>query len=173
VSEGRVTAMLGGPAGTPPAGARPESAPHPIDQGCLSHLLGYQLSLADIPAKRVFFKQIGEPLGLRPVEFTILILAAFNPGATQKQLAQALAVSAPNMTILIDRLAERGLVARVRSQTDRRAQNIHLTPAGRKLARAAHDISQTMEQEMLRLLSDGERALLLELLHKIGRHRRV
>lgn len=149
------------------------SEAHAIDHGCLGHLLGYQLSLAEIPAKRVFCKQIGEPLGLRPVEFTILILAAFNPGATQKQLAQALAVSAPNMTILIDRLAERCLVARVRSQTDRRAQNIHLTPAGRKLARAAHETSKTMEQDLLRALSDGERALLLELLHKIGRHRRV
>jgi DNA-binding MarR family transcriptional regulator len=158
-------------AASPP---RADPAPaHGIDQACLAHLLGYQLSLADIPAKRVFFRHIGEPLGLRPVEFTILILAAFNPSATQKQLAQALALSAPNTTILLDRLAERGLIERVRSTADRRAQHIHLTPAGRKLARAAHEVSRTMEQDLLRHLSDGERALLLELLHKVGRHRRV
>lgn len=153
--------------------SKPEPAAHGIDQSCLAHLLGYQLSLADIPAKRVFFKHIGEPLGLRPVEFTILILVAFNPGATQKQLAQALAVSAPNITILIDRLADKGYVERVRSETDRRSQNIHLTAAGTRVARRAHEASMSMEHEMLRHLSDGERAMLLELLHKVGRHRRV
>jgi DNA-binding MarR family transcriptional regulator len=173
VSAARERRGEGGAVAPPAPPATPRHEPHGIDQACLAHLLGYQLSLADIPAKRVFFRAIGEPLALRPVEFTILILAAFNPGATQKQLAQALALSAPNMTILLDRLAERGLLERVRSATDRRVQNIHLTPAGRKLARRAHETSLTMEQELLRHLSDGERVLLLELLHKVSRHRRV
>jgi DNA-binding MarR family transcriptional regulator len=54
-----------------------------------------------------------------------------------------------------------------------RAQNIHLTPAGAKLAKRAHGVSLTMEQEVLRHLSDGERIMLLELLQKVARHRRV
>jgi DNA-binding MarR family transcriptional regulator len=148
-----------------------EAPPQGIDQSCLAHLLGYQVVQADIPAKRTFHQHIGEPLGLRPVEFTILVLLAFNPGVTAKQLAQALAVTAPNITLLLDRLSERGWVERVRSETDRRAQNLHLTAAGEKLARRAHAVSKTMEQEMLRHLSEGERVMLLELLQKVARQR--
>ena len=153
--------------------AKPELPAHGVDQTCLAHLLGYQMVQADIPLKRTFFKHIGEPLGLRPVEFTILALVAHNPGVTGKQLAQALAVTAPNITILIDKMSDKGLLERVRSETDRRAQNIHLTPAGEKLAKKAHAVSRAMEQEILRHLSEGERAMLLELLQKVARHRKV
>jgi DNA-binding MarR family transcriptional regulator len=143
-----------------------------VDQSCLGHLLGYCLAQADIPARRAFFQHIGEPLGLRPVEFTILVLVAFNPGITGKQLSQALSVTAPNITLLLDRLGKRGLVERVRSEIDRRAQNIHLTAEGEKLARRAHANSRTIEQEMLRHLSEGERAMLLELLKKVAQGQR-
>jgi DNA-binding MarR family transcriptional regulator len=153
--------------------AKPELPAHGVDQSCLSHLVGYHMVQADIPFKRTFFKHIGEPLGLRPVEFTILVLVANNPGVTAKQLSQALVVTAPNITILIDKMSEKGLLERVRSETDRRAQNIHLTSAGDKLAKRALGVSRTMEQEVLRHLSEGERVMLLELLQKVARHRRV
>jgi DNA-binding MarR family transcriptional regulator len=157
---------------TGPMPVKPEPT-HGVDQSCLAHILGYQIAQADIPTKRAFIKHIGEPLGLRPVEFTILVLVAFNPGVTGKRLAQALAVTAPNITILLDRLSEKGLVERVRSETDRRAQNIHLTATGEKLAKRAHAVSKTMEQEVLRQLSEGERVMLLELLQKVARSRRT
>jgi DNA-binding MarR family transcriptional regulator len=144
-----------------------------VDQSCLAHLVGYQMVQADIPFKRTFFKHIGEPLGLRPVEFSILVLVAHNPGVTGKQLAQALAVTAPNITIVLDKMSEKGLLERVRSETDRRAQNIHLTASGERLARRALAVSKTMEQDMLRHLSEGERVLLLELLQKIARRGRA
>jgi DNA-binding MarR family transcriptional regulator len=149
-----------------------EPPPHGVDQSCLAHLIGYHMVQADIPFKRTFFKHIGQPLGLRPVEFTILVLLAHNPGVTAKQLALALAVTAPHITILIDKLSDKGLVARVRSETDRRAHNIHLTPEGERLARRALGVSKTMEQDALRHLSEGERVMLLELLQKVARHRR-
>jgi len=101
------------------------------------------------------------------------VLVANNPGVTAKQLSQALVVTAPNITILIDKMSEKGLLERVRSETDRRAQNIHLTSAGDKLAKRALGVSRTMEQEVLRHLSEGERVMLLELLQKVARHRRV
>ena len=156
-----------------PAPVDAEAAPQGVDQSCLSHLLGYQIAQADIPARRVFTRHIGEPMALRPVEFTILVLVAFNPGVTAGQLAQALALAAPNMTILLDRLADRHLVERVRSQSDRRAQHLHLTPEGQRLARRAHAASKTMEEEVLRHLSEGERVMLLELLHKVALQRRA
>ena len=75
-----------------------------------------------------------EPFGLTHAEFSILMLVADNGDVNQKQLGQALDISPPNMAVTLDRMVERGWVERVRSTRDRRAQQIHLTPAGRELA---------------------------------------
>lgn len=144
-----------------------------VDQSCLQHLLGYHMAQADIPAKAAFYKYIGEPLKLRHVEFTILMLVKSNPAVTQKQLSQTLAVSAPNITILLDRLVEKGWIERVRSETDRRVQRICLTADGADLAERSHQLSLSCEYEMLKHLTEGERIMLLELLDKVARHRRI
>jgi len=148
-------------------------AKHGLDQSCLQHVLGYQLAQANIPVRKVFVKHIGEPLQLSTVEFTVLSLVASNADVTQKQLSQALAVSAPNITTLLDRLEQRQLLTRVRSEADRRSQYIRLTRKGNALARKATEVSRTMEQDVLRHLTEAERAILVELLQKVARHRRV
>ena len=71
------------------------------------------------------------------------------------------------MAVTLDRMAERGWIERVRSTRDRRAQQIHLTPAGRVLAERTRQIAATMEEPALAALSRAERALLIELLRKI------
>ena len=131
------------------------------------------MAQADIPAKAAYYKYIGEPLKLRHVEFTILMLVKSNPGVTQKQLSQTLAVSAANITILLDRLVDKGWIERVRAEADRRMQHIHLTVTGAVLAEQSHQVSLGCEREMLKHLTDGERTMLLELLDKVARHRRV
>ena len=154
------------PAATPRDTVRTQAGG--VDHQGLTHLLGYMLTLADIPARHAFARHVGQPLVLRPVEFSILVLVAFNPGATQTQIAQALSIAAPNLTTLLDRLAQRGLLERVRSASDRRAQTIHLTPRGRRLAERAHAVSLTMEQDLLAPLSSAERRTLLELLGRVA-----
>lgn len=144
-----------------------------VDQSALRHLLGYRIAQAYIPAKAAFYKYVGEPLTLRHVEFTILMLLRSNHGITQKQLAQTLAVSAPAITMLLDRLVDKGWIERVRSETDRRVQHIHLTAKGAKLAERSYQASCTAEAEMLKYLTEGERAMLFELLDKVAQHRRV
>lgn len=150
-----------------------ETPPPTVDQSSLQHLLGYHMAKADIPAKAAFYKYVGEPLKLRHVEFTILMLVKSNPAVTQKQLSQTLAVSAPNITILLDRLVDRGWIERVRSEFDRRVQHIHLTAEGARFAEQSHRASLTCEKEMLKNLTPGEQLMLLELLDKVARHRKV
>jgi len=143
--------------------------PGGLDHAGLRHLLGYQLAQANLPSREVFSRHIGRPMKLRPVEFSMLMLLAHNPGASPKQLRQALAVSAPNLTVLLDRVEQRGWIQRQKSETDGRAQNVYLTQAGTELARRAYEASTTMESELLKRLSDGERAMLRELLAKVSR----
>ena len=138
-----------------------------LDSSRLSHLVGYAATRASITMRKVFAKHM-EPLDLKIVEFSILMLVAQNPQVNQKQLGQALDISAPNMAVTLDRMVERGWVERVRSTKDRRAQHIHLTPAGEQLVKRADKIAATMEASSLAVLSTAERALLIELLHKVA-----
>jgi DNA-binding MarR family transcriptional regulator len=144
--------------------------PPGVDSSGLTHLVGYAASRASIQLKKSFRRHLG-PLQLKAVEFSILVLVASNPRLNQKQLGAALDLSAPNLAVILDRLAERGLVERVRSTVDRRAQQLHLTPAGRALTERAGAIAATMENDALRMLSGAERALLIELLLKVARGR--
>jgi DNA-binding MarR family transcriptional regulator len=138
-----------------------------LDHSRLTSLVGYVASRAAIVLRKDFERELG-PLGLKVLDYSLMVLVASNPEVNQKQLGEALDVSAPNMAITIDRLVERGWVERVRSTQDRRAMIIHLTPAGRDLVKRAQKIAASMEESTLAVLSPAERALLVELLLKVG-----
>ena len=145
----------------------PKAVSAELDASRMAHLVGYAASRAAITLRKVFAQHM-EPLDLKIVEFSILMLVAQNPQVNQKQLGQALDISAPNMAVTLDRMVERGWIERVRSTRDRRAQHIHLTPAGVQLVQRAEKIATTMEAPSLAVLSVAERALLIELLHKVA-----
>lgn len=142
-----------------------------LDEGRMHAILGYQLAQATIVTTRVFTERIGETFELRPVEFTILALVDGNPGVSARQLADALAVTPPNITAWIDKLERRGLIERERSSTDGRAQHIRTTTKGASLARKAVQLAIDGEQAALVELSPAERGMLVELLHKVARCR--
>lgn len=134
----------------------------------LHHVMGYQLAQATIATTVVYMKQVGEPFDLRPVEYTLLSLINENPDGSSAQLAQALAVTAPNITMWIDKLEGRGFVQRQRSETDKRAQHLRLTPKGADLVVQATQRLLDGEREAFAHLSPGERTILIELLHKVA-----
>lgn len=134
----------------------------------LRELVGYQLAQAAISTDAVFTAQVGTPLGLRRVEYSLLMLIRENPACTSGRLARALGVTAPNITMWIAKLEQRGWVRRGTSATDRRANHLQLTDEGAALASEATARLLQGEAEALASLSAGERAILLELLHKVA-----
>lgn len=81
-------------------------------------------------ASRVFFAR----WDLSPSQFNLLnVLTDFPGGCTQSDLSRQLIMHRSNVTGLVDRLEERGLVTRKDSADDRRAWLVVLTPAARKL----------------------------------------
>lgn len=148
-------------------GATAKRTARRLEDGALTSVLGYRLALANVAMRQVFAETIGDPLLLRPVEFTVLQLLLANEDVTQSELARTLAMSAPNITTLLDRLVARDLVERERSENDRRAQHVRLTSPGRALARKTQQLAQTMEDAALAHLSQAERAMLVELLQKV------
>lgn len=131
-------------------------------------LLGYNLAQASVPTLRIFDAHIGKPLRVTQVEFSILVLIHGNPDATSKQLCQALATAPARMSLLLDRLNGRGLIARVQSEMDKRVQHLRLSRSGEALVQKSLAIASTMETDLLRNLSKGERTVLMELLWKIA-----
>ena len=142
-----------------------------VDTARLSHSIGYALAQATVVTARVYSDCIGKPYDLRPVEFTLLQLIAATANVTQKHLCAELGVPAPQMTIVLERLLARGLVARERAEADRRAQYIRLTAEGAALAEQSRTASLSAERDALPGLSGAEQAILVELLHKLAAHR--
>lgn len=149
--------------------AKPTSPPAPdapLNQDQLLRLVGYNCRRAYLNILPQFFKRM-EKFDLRPVDYTILTLVNANPGINQKRLAQASGVAPPNMAPLLDRLEQRGLLARQRNPADKRSQVLVLTEEGRDLCAQADRMAFKLEHDATSVLSDAERAELLRLLQKI------
>lgn len=143
-----------------------------LSEGAMHGIVGYQLAQASIVTDQVFDERVGVVDGLRRVEFTLLSLVQANPGLTARQIARALAVTPPNVAVWLDRLASRGLVERTRSEKDARMQHITLTRAGSTLVERSVQRLLAGEAAALAALSPAERAMLVELLHKVAMARR-
>ncbi len=137
----------------------------------MHELLGYQLAQAAISATAVFDQQVGRPDELRKVEFTLLTLIAENPNVSSARLAKALSVTKPNITMWMDRLTNSKLVERSPSLTDKRSVELKVTSAGSRLVKKATEKLIEGEKAMMHALSAAERAMLIELLHKVARSR--
>ena len=147
---------------TPPQALTPAGR---LDEARLAMVLGYQLAQATIVTDGIFTREVGEPLQLRRVEYTVLTLIAENPGGSPARLARALAVTPPNITAVVDRLVGRGRVQRTASAAARRGQGRTVTRA--ELVRKATERIVAAERAQL-ALSSGEQAILAELLHKVA-----
>lgn len=154
----------------PPADRTPVAA---LDEGALLSIVGYQLAQAAVVTDRVFAEQVGGAQALRRLEFSLLALVHANPGATARQLARALAVTPPHIAAAVERLAQRGWVERERGERDARLQHLRLTRTGAVAVERATAALLRGEAEALAGLSNAERAMLAELLHKAARSRRA
>ena len=83
---------------------------------------------------------VGERLreiGVSIPQCDVLTTLTEQEGVSQQELAKRLYVTKGNISGLIDRLAEAGLVERRSTAVDRRQHAIHLTEAGRRMAERA------------------------------------
>lgn len=158
-------------AAEPAAEAPPARAEAAVSLGTLGTTVGYHIALAKLTTYEAFDRHVGEPLKLRKVEFSLLMLLQANQALPPKQLAATLTLTAPNLTQLLARLQQRGLLRRERNPADGRSQHIVLSDAGRRLAREASTAAAAMERELQRGLSPAEHAMLIELLGKLARAR--
>jgi DNA-binding MarR family transcriptional regulator len=137
-----------------------------IDTSYLESLLGYNARRAALAVIGVFLQRMA-PFGLRPVDFSVLTLIAHNPGITSRQLCAALDILPPNLVGMIKSLDKRGLIERRAHPTDRRAQGLHLSAAGKKLQKEAQATATQLESDVASRLSASELDHLKELLQRV------
>jgi len=145
---------------------------HSLAEGVLTDDVGYHLVQAGVVASKICQHLIGEQLNLRPVEYSLLMQLRAKEELSPKQLAQALSLPAPSLTMVLDRLHERGILDRVRCETDRRSQRVLLTEAGKDLVERAARKSPALRSAFDGVLSPGEKLFLLEILTRIVEHNR-
>lgn len=139
-----------------------------LSVGALRGIVGFHVARATVTTYAAFERCIGQPFGLRKAEFSLLMILLANSQVSPKPLARLLAVTAPQLTQLLDRLQARALLTREPNPLDGRSQLIVLTASGRALATAAQAAAGPMEAEWNTRLSPAEHAMLIELLAKLA-----
>lgn len=87
---------------------------------------------------------------LTPVQYAALAAIATNSGLDQATLAGLIAYDRTTITGVVDRLVQKGLVARQPSARDRRAHELQITAAGKKTLRGIEPAVEAAQKSMLR-----------------------
>jgi len=100
-------------------------------------------------------------------EIRALILLRTSGRTIMSNFAGELGVPLSTATHTVDRLVGKGLVLRVRSETDRRIVQVEMSDAGKAFQAAMRARHQVMAQAWLAPLSPSERETFLQLMAKI------
>jgi len=103
---------------------------------------------------------------LTPVQYAALAAIATHPGMDQSTLAGTIAYDRTTITGVVDRLAQKGLVARNPSPRDRRAHQLSMTKAGEKTLQQIEPAVQAAQQAMMAGLTVAEGKELMRLMRK-------
>ncbi len=113
-------------------------------------------------------RRLTEAIGLTGPQLAVLREAARSGPISISALARAVYLSQPTVTGILDRLAKRGLVERVRNVHDRRAVNISVTEQGRALLDRAPSLLQDRFHRELAKLEPWEQTMTLSILQRIA-----
>jgi DNA-binding MarR family transcriptional regulator len=132
----------------------------------LDLLLGYRLRRAQGAVHRAFVQAVAG-LNLTQKQTAVLWLAAGNPGVSQSAIAAALAMDRATTMAVVDRLSERRLLRRQKSRTDRRRQEILITPSGRRTLERLRVRIADQETRTRALFKRAELRTLMDLLERL------
>lgn len=129
---------------------------------------GYWLRFVSNHVSQAFARRV-EAEGVTVAEWVVLRGLLDADDAQPSDLAERLGMSRGAISKLVDRVCEKGLVARNRRSDDQRRQSIGLTRAGRKLTPKLARLADENDREFFGHLAAAERARLVDLLRDIVR----
>ncbi len=124
------------------------------------------ISAAEEDAKKLYEMQ-----DLTATQFNYLEVIGELENPTLTELAAAMGLTKPSVTIALDRLMVKGLVRKVRSDSDKRSSHLHLTEFGEQINKR-HDYAHDYVIELIeRKLNENEVKSFTLLLDKITGHK--
>jgi DNA-binding MarR family transcriptional regulator len=139
--------------------------PYQPDSIHLESSLGYYLT----KARNVLVDRTDRAvahLGLTTQQIGVILLLASGRATTPFELSRVMSYDSGSMTRMLDRLEKKELIARSRSESDRRVVKLELTPQGRHAASQLPEIGAAVLNEQLRGFSDADLAALIDLLSR-------
>jgi DNA-binding MarR family transcriptional regulator len=137
-----------------------------IDMRYLLGTVGYSIRRAQMAVFQDIYASFGDK-AVTLVQFSVMAVAADNPGITQWELAEVLAVERPRMVPVLNQLEALGLAERKVCEHDRRIRRITLTAKGRHLLKELKQRFAAHEERLARKLG-GQPSSLLDTLHRLG-----
>jgi DNA-binding MarR family transcriptional regulator len=113
-------------------------------------------------------KRVARQTNLSTSHLLVLGLLAEGDAQTVGSIAEHVGLAQGTVTSMVDRLEERGLVARQRSDMDRRQVHVILTTAGRTLQDQAPTALQTRFLDNFSALQEWEKLAILSSLKRIA-----
>lgn len=95
-------------------------------------------------------------VGLSVAQFDLLSTLTESEGITQRDLAERLYVTKGNVSGLVDRLVDAGMVIRKDIPGDRRSYALHLTPEGQQLAKLGMEAQRAFVDETIGKMPKAE-----------------
>lgn len=114
------------------------------------------------------FAETLKPHGLTEVQYNALriLRGAGRAGLSCQEIADRMITHDPDITRLVDRLANRSLVERARSEEDRRVVVTRITPAGLKMLSTIDEAARSLPQQALGHLGEKKLRTLIDLLEE-------
>ncbi|MGR3394445.1 MarR family winged helix-turn-helix transcriptional regulator [Pseudooceanicola nanhaiensis] len=119
-------------------------------------------------ATELYGRRLAKEAGMTAVQFRVLQIIAEHGHATPTAIANRMGVTQATMTALINKLVERQLVERRRSETDRRQTNVCITPRGIEAVDDAPDPLQQRYVKNFEALEDWEQAMIVASLERVA-----
>jgi DNA-binding MarR family transcriptional regulator len=142
----------------------PPAIGHPRDDDLA---LGMLLATAHHNARRALQEGL-RPLGIEARHITVLTALAQQEAISQRQLGRRLGLDKSTVVRILDELERLGLASRLRTEHDRRAYTIQLTPQGRERVHEADKIAAAVGHDLFGRLDPAEREQLVASLTKIA-----
>lgn len=138
---------------------KPQQADDPM-----RHLAGYALRRASAAMMTELADDL-RPLGLRPVEATVILVIWSKPGATQSDIGRMLNILRANMTPLAIGLERSGLVRR--DKADGRSRGLVLTEKGKAVAAKVQKAFEASDRSITARVPAKHRAAFLAALYAL------
>lgn len=108
---------------------RPDELRRRVRDYPLDSAPGHLLRRCQQRAVDLFMEEVGGD-GPTPRQFAVLLSVFQNRGTSQTDLVRATGIDRSTLTGILQRLADRGQIARARTERDRRANTIEITSSG-------------------------------------------